>query len=134
GIRFGRAGHLAATITLPDSQAAVGLVVPSAGLLHRVGPHRMHVRLARPAAARGLAAVRFDLPGIGDSLHSPGRGTYAAQELQAAQAAMDLLEQESGASRFVAAGLCSGADLACLAAGHDARVAGLFLMEPHYYP
>ena len=61
GVRFGKAGHLAATLTLLDGECRRGLVLPSSGLLHRIGPHRMNVRLARQAAARGLAAIRFDL-------------------------------------------------------------------------
>ena len=143
-VRFGKAGHLAGVLTMPRCDAlpsdragadgALGLVLPSAGLLHRIGPHRMHVKLARLAAARGIAAIRFDMPGIGDSNHAPGRSPYAEQELQAARQAMDLVEQETGTTRFVFAGLCSGADSACRVARADHRVIALFLMEPYYYP
>ncbi len=134
GIRFGKAGHLAGTLTLADPAGDVGLVLPSAGLLHRIGPHRLHVRLARLAASRGVSSIRFDMPGIGDSDAAPGRAPYAEQELQASRMATEVLEQSAGCRRFILAGLCSGADSACLAALHDSRACALFLMEPHFYP
>jgi pimeloyl-ACP methyl ester carboxylesterase len=134
GIRFGKAGHLAGTMTLAEPPTVVGLVLPSAGLLHRIGPHRMHVRLARLAASRGVSSIRFDMPGIGDSDAAPGRAPYAEQELQASRTATDVLEQAAGCRRFILAGLCSGADSACNAALHDSRACALFLMEPHFYP
>ena len=130
GLRFGTAGHLAGTITMPEKAGSLGLVLLSAGLLHRIGPHRLHVKLAREAAAKGVAAIRFDVPGVGDSLTAPGRATYEAQVLQAAQDAMDLLAVRTGASRFIIAGLCSGADNGYLVAGKDDRVVALYMMEP----
>jgi alpha-beta hydrolase superfamily lysophospholipase len=37
---------------------------------HHIGPGRAWVGLARRAAARGLVAIRFDSPGVGDSVQS----------------------------------------------------------------
>jgi len=39
---------------------------------HHIGPGRAWVGLARRAAARGLVAIRFDSPGIGDSVQNDG--------------------------------------------------------------
>ena len=43
----------------------------SAGLLHRVGPHGLHVRLARELAQMGFSSLRVDLAGTGDSPPQP---------------------------------------------------------------
>ena len=52
-------------------RAAVAAILLGAGLVHRVGPNRLTVRLARRLAARGIASVRFDHRGIGDSAPRP---------------------------------------------------------------
>ena len=39
----------------------------TAGLLHHVGPNRLHVELARQLARQGAPGLRFDLSGTGDS-------------------------------------------------------------------
>ena len=49
----------------PASRPA--MIMLNAGLIHRVGPNRLHVRLARELAARGFLSLRLDLSGRGDS-------------------------------------------------------------------
>ena len=134
GLRFGSANHLVGTLTLPDSNAEYGLILLSAGLLHRIGPHRLHVKFARLAAERGIAALRFDMPGVGDSATPPGRESYETQILRAATEAMNLLADKAGTSRFIVAGLCSGADNGYLVARRDPRIKALFMLEPYFFP
>lgn len=109
------------------------VVMLNAGVLHRVGPHRLHVRLARALAARGLASLRFDLSGIGDSRAVPGGRSFWENAVFDTRAAMDGLASASGASRFVLFGLCSGADNALATAAKDPRVTGLVLLDPPSY-
>jgi len=94
---------------------------------YRIGPHAMLVKLARELASRGAAALRFDLRGRGES-----GGRYAQTGLDEmindAVRAAAFLRKECGASRIVAAGLCSGANVAlgaAAAAGAFERVAAL---------
>src|SRR6185436_6886506 len=54
----------------PATPAAPAFIILNAGVLHRVGPHRLHVILARRIAASGLPSLRLDLGGIGDSIAS----------------------------------------------------------------
>ena len=129
-LRFGASGHLAGTITMPARSTGLGLLLPSAGFLHRIGPHRLHVRFAREAAAKGIGSIRFDMPGIGDSVAAPTLETYQVQALRAAQEAMELLTVRTGASRYIVAGLCSGADIGYQLASKDDRVVALYMMEP----
>src|SRR5690606_3214765 len=79
----------------------------NAGVLHRVGPHRLHVNLARRLAARGLSSLRLDLSGIGDSRSVPGSLAFRDSAVADARAAMDQLGAELGAQRFILFGLCS---------------------------
>lgn len=105
----------------------------NAGILHRVGPSRIGVILARALAADGHPALRFDFSGIGDSGHRPDGKPFAERSVQEVGEAMDHLEALLGVRRFVALGLCSGADAAYAAALADPRVIGLVALDGHSY-
>jgi hypothetical protein len=105
------------------------LVFLNAGLLHRVGPNRLYVRLAREAARRGLNSLRFDLSGIGDSLPRTDSLPLRAAALSDVHDALDFLSTAMCASSFVLLGLCSGADLAFRTAVADTRVVGVVLID-----
>ena len=60
-VRFGDAESLVGIVTLPSAPTnSTAVVLLNAGVIHRVGPHRMNVQLARRLAARGFTALRFD--------------------------------------------------------------------------
>lgn len=101
------------------------VVLFNAGLVHRVGPQRLHVDLARALAARGVDVFRFDLPGIGDA-----RMDGAAVPREVASRVFDRLQAETGATGFIVGGICSAADLGWQVAAADARVRGLLLIDP----
>jgi hypothetical protein len=104
----------------------------NAGIVHRVGPHRLTVNLARRIAGAGFPALRFDLSGLGDS--SPrSAATFQQAAVQDVRDAMDHLEQSTQARRFVLCGLCSGADNSVRAALVDPRIAGIALLDPYVY-
>jgi pimeloyl-ACP methyl ester carboxylesterase len=106
----------------------------NAGVLHRVGPHRLHVTLARLLADCGFSSLRIDLSGIGDSRPLPGILTFRESSVADARAAMDQLSATTGAARFILFGLCSGAENALATAREDDRVVGLVLLDPPCYP
>lgn len=101
------------------------VVLFNAGLLHRVGPQRLHVDLARALAARGFDVFRFDLPGIGDA-----KMDGSASQREVASQVFDRLQAATGARGFVIGGICSAADLGWQVAVADARVEGLLLIDP----
>jgi hypothetical protein len=83
--RFGRARHLVGIAGLPSSTApdAVGVIVLNAGLVHRIGPFRLHVEMTRRLNARGYPTLRFVsifLP-LATALlvasHKPGKNRFA---------------------------------------------------------
>jgi pimeloyl-ACP methyl ester carboxylesterase len=106
----------------------------NAGVLHRVGPHRLHVTLARLLAECGFPGLRIDLSGIGDSRPLPGVLTFRESSVVDARAAMDELSATAGVARFLLFGLCSGADNALATAREDERVVGLVLLDPPCHP
>jgi pimeloyl-ACP methyl ester carboxylesterase len=119
---------------LTDPEVDGGVRVPSvvflnAGVLHRVGPNRLHVRLARELAHRGFASLRFDLSGVGDSPPRLDGLPVREAALSDVRDALDFLAARTAATSFVLVGLCSGADLAYRAALADARVVGAVLID-----
>ncbi|MCP4545714.1 MAG: hypothetical protein GY835_04495 [bacterium] len=118
------------TATGPDK---LGLLLLSPGLKHRVGPHRLHLKLARFAATRGLHVFRFDFHGTGDAEGElPGRevpdlheriqnGFFKGDAVNALRA----FKEETGVERVIACGLCGGAITALYLADADSMVDGI---------
>lgn len=107
---------------------ACGVVIVVGGPQYRVGSHRQFVLLARDLAARGIAVLRFDLPGMGDSSGHPV-GFEGAES--AIRVAIDtLLQSVAGVERVCLWGLCDGASAAVMYAASDARVSDLVLANP----
>jgi pimeloyl-ACP methyl ester carboxylesterase len=110
-------------------------ILLNAGLVHRVGPNRLYVRLARMLASAGYLTLRFDLSGRGDSdVRGDGVSFYESSVLEA-RAAMDFLKKTRGCERFVLMGICSGATNTFQTAVADPRVVGGVLIDaPAAYP
>jgi len=124
-------GPLVGVLTIPsgDAQAAV-LIVPGQPQT-RVGSHRMFVTLATGLQARGIASLRVDLAGWGDSAGRPGPFETGASDIVAAAQA---LQARLPAVPLWLYGLCDGASALVLAlpALHRARLAvrGVCLLNP----
>jgi pimeloyl-ACP methyl ester carboxylesterase len=119
-------------LTEPASPAAdaPAVLFISAGMVHRVGPNRMYVTLARHLAARGFRTVRFDLSGIGDSQNRRDGLPADESAIVETRQMMDLVQRKAGTRSFVLAGLCSGAVTAFHTAVGDPRVIGGLLLNP----
>ncbi len=112
--------------------APVVLII-NTGAGHHVGDARMGVLCARYLARRGIASMRMDLGGIGDSV-SLALPRYAFQPLRqppaprrATAAAAWLAAQ--GFGRVVLFGICSGAFVGLHAATGSEHVAGAVLVN-----
>jgi hypothetical protein len=130
-MRFGDAGQVVGIAARPERALAPApaVVILNAGVLHRVGPHRLHVVLARRLAELGMASLRLDLGGIGDSVASSAATTFR----ESAVADTRLALTGFGAKRYVIFGVCAGADNALATALVDDRVAGIVLVDPYVY-
>jgi hypothetical protein len=133
----GGGATLVGILSAPPSGVPRGLptvIILNAGLIHRVGPHRLHVRLARRLAAAGIASLRLDLSGRGDSETRGDDLSFAQSGIVEVRAAMDHLEQQTGVRQFVLLGICSGADTSGQVACLDPRVTGVVAIEGATYP
>lgn len=133
-VRFGEDRALIGVITPATARSCdVGLIVFNAGVIHRVGPHRLNVKLARTLAGSGVTTLRFDLGGVGDSRAAQGGGEFRDQAVHDLRTAMDLLEREHGLKRFMLFGICSGAVHSFRAALADPRVGGVLMFDGYWY-
>ena len=128
-VRFGTDEQLVGIFSRPATPAHTSVVILNAGVLHRIGPHRCHVELARRLAELGFPALRLDLGGIGDSIASSDAPTFRESAVADTRLAMSGLE----AKRHVLFGICAGADNALATALVDDRVAGIVLVDPYVY-
>lgn len=132
---FGEGGVLFGIVSAP-AQPRPGrpaIVLLNAGLVHRVGPFRLHVELARRLAARGFVTLRLDQSALGDSLPRPGGLSYEERAVVDAREAMTFLHERYGAEGFVLVGLCAGAMNAHRAAAADPRAVGMIALDGYAY-
>jgi pimeloyl-ACP methyl ester carboxylesterase len=125
---FGPDGSLFGILTTPDEELKVEgapvAIILSAGIVHRVGPFRLHVSIARQLAELGFSTLRIDLSGLGDSDARKGKFDSEDRARLDVSDAMDFLQENHAAGKFVLIGLCSGAYNAHRVAIVDERVAG----------
>ncbi len=134
---FGEGKSLVAVVTDPKPGVEArkqGVILLNAGVLHRVGPNRVHVQLARLLAAQGFVVLRFDFSGIGDSRQAGGNEPFAQRAVREASQAMDVLGQVRDLREFLVFGICAGADAGLEASAHDPRVVGAVLIDGYNLP
>ena len=121
--------QLSAILTAPVAASRrTGITLLNAGLLHRVGPYRLYVDLARELSQLGFPVLRIDLAGKGDSPSRQGKPSTQSL-LMDVNAAAQTLKRETGATRCVLGGLCSAADDAFLVANKLPGIAGIFMFD-----
>ena len=136
-LRFGPTGSLIGIVTCPPEEERgknlPAFLLLSSGIVHRVGPNRHYVSIARKLAKMGFVVLRFDFSGIGDSEVIEDGTPFEESIINETKEAMDYLSATRGLERFVVMGICSGAiasfDTACL----DPRVEGAILINPGGY-
>ena len=134
-VAFGANAGLVGTLsTVAPPAGGIGALLFNAGVVPRIGPNRLNVRIARALAASSIPALRFDISGRGDSAPARGMESYEQQAVADIRAAMNLLTERTGVSRFALMGICSGAENAFHAALADDRVVGVTLMDSYHYP
>ena len=130
-------GAAFAIVTEPDRRDPTlpTLVLLPAWAERRSGPNRMWTEAARRAAARGGAAVRLDLPGVGDSV---GDREWLANTLNVVDPVivteirqiLDQLDEAGLGTEFVLVGLSVGAYWAFRTVAADTRVLGALAINP----
>lgn len=105
------------------------IIFLNAGFIHRAGPNRLYVHLARRLSDHGFLSVRFDHSGIGDSLPRTDTMGYWESYVSETKEVMDWLAKKNGVDRFCLIGLCSGARTSFNIACCDSRVDGVVLLN-----
>ncbi|EMI17022.1 non-ribosomal peptide synthetase [Rhodopirellula maiorica SM1] len=130
-IVFGNYDHLLGvwqpSTTTRHSDTAVILVTP--GMLHHVGPFRLYVDVANDLARRGIASLRFDISGIGESFGVGAGGRSIDRAADEISQAIDWISANTQLQKIVLFGLCSGADDSLHAAVRDDRVSAVVPMD-----
>ena len=101
--------------------SGAGVVFLNAGPQNRVGPQRIYVNAARRFADAGVACLRIDLPGVGESEGPFPENNLDCHDPANVRGAVDRLEAR-GVRSVVLLGLCVGARVAVRAALADTRV------------
>lgn len=137
-VTFGDEKNLVGILTEPDADKIITgfpcVLMLNSGILHHVGPFRLHVVAARHLAEKGFIVFRFDVGGIGDSLSVRGAGYDADRVIYDIRMAMDVLSQKKGKDEFVLMGLCTGAANAHRVSIVDERVSGGIFLDGYAYP
>ena len=130
-VQFGPEGGLFGIHCRPKASTSTAVIILNTGLNPHVGWARLGVRFARRWAENGIASLRLDVAGIGDSRAKPERKElplYDEDLIGDVSAAISLM-QAQGYSRIVLFGACSGAWLAFHTELCDPRPAGAILVN-----
>lgn len=119
---------LVGVLAIPDAPVALGVLIVVGGPQYRAGSHRQFTLLGRDLAASGIASLRFDYRGMGDS--SGVTRTFESVNEDIACATERLIKRVPAVDRVVIWGLCDAAAAALFYAHRDPRVRGVVLVNP----
>ncbi|MCW8879488.1 MAG: alpha/beta hydrolase [Kangiellaceae bacterium] len=112
------------------------VVLANSGSVHRVGPNRLYVELARELGKAGIASFRFDLRNLGESvmgLPVDENHPYPHDSTADIEDIINHLQSHFEYDKFVLAGLCSGAHNvfhAAIELEHDKRINEVIMINP----
>lgn len=116
------------TVYLPAGSAKLAVAIVEPPAEEKRAACRMLVRLCRALAEQGIASIRFDLSGTGDSTCNHCDATFTMWK-EDALAALDEVSSMSGCQRLGFVGARAGALIACSAA-LERTVSTIVLAEP----
>ncbi len=119
---------------LPDNaDPKYAIIISSPGIKSRVAPHRLYVKMASLFADMGYNVLRFDPEGLGDSegeiIEQETADVYGSIEvgrlIDDTITAMDWMEGNGYAEKFILTGLCGGAITGLLTGAVDQRITSI---------
>ena len=111
-----------------EQPATTGVLIVVGGSQYRAGSHRQFTLLARDLAEVGIASLRFDYRGMGDS--EGDQRPFDQVDADIAAAIDALMDQVPGLRSVIIWGLCDAASAALIYAHRDPRISGLILLNP----
>ena len=131
-VRFGPNGILVGVLSCPIapvSPDSSGVLLVNAGLLHRVGPNRLYVSLARDLAGLGFPVLRFDFAGLGDSGRHDDNAPLEQTVVRDIDEALTFASERTGVRSWLLVGHCSGAIISTYVAQSDPRVSAVLAIN-----
>jgi len=122
---FGESNSLIGIVTDPSESSRTlntGVILLNPGVVHRVAPGRVYVKIARALAGAGFVVLRFDFSGIGDSAVRRDNLPFEKSAVAETQDAIEFLKGTREIERFILLGGCSGARVSFRTACSDRRV------------
>lgn len=120
--------RLIGIIAHPERPIETGVVIIVGGPQYRAGSHRQFTLLARQLAEQGIASIRFDYRGMGDS--EGNMRNFEAIDADIKAAIDTVMAQVPGIKKIALWGLCDAASAALYYGHTDPRVKGLILLNP----
>ncbi|MDY7544696.1 hydrolase 1, exosortase A system-associated [Glaciimonas sp. CA11.2] len=115
-------------LSMPEQAGNRGVVMLVGGPQYRAGSHRQFTLLSRYLASSGIATMRFDYRGMGDSEGDTRNFEDINDDIRCA---IDhFIQSVPGMTEVVIWGLCDAASAALFYAWRDSRVTGLVLLNP----
>lgn len=112
----------------PERPIETGVVIIVGGPQYRAGSHRQFTLLARQLAEQGIASIRFDYRGMGDS--EGHMRNFEAIDADIKAAIDTFTTQTPGIKQIVLWGLCDAASAALYYGHTDPRIKGMVLLNP----
>lgn len=124
------ASQLFGILARPVGEPSMGVVIAVGGPQYRVGSHRQFTLLSRALASNGIAALRFDYRGMGDSSGDTRDFEHVSEDIATA---IDALRAACPGLKGIALwGLCDAASAVLLywEDRRDTRVSAICLLNP----
>lgn len=112
----------------PERPIETGVVIIVGGPQYRAGSHRQFTLLARQLAEQGIASIRFDYRGMGDSEGDMRNFEDIDGDIKAAIDAF--MTQAPDIKQVILWGLCDAASAALYYGHTDPRVKGIIMLNP----
>lgn len=136
-IQFGPEKCMLGIQSIPNNESykdKPAILVLNSGLVHRVGPFGLGVKIARTLCDNGYLVIRFDLPGIGDSVQYDTNSEYEKRIISDVGSAIEIIKNKHNINKFISIGLCTGAMNSHVVTANDDRIVASILMDAYSYP
>lgn len=126
--------NLSAILHLPENNCeadnkGIGVLIIVGGPQYRVGSHRQFVKLSRALAKHGIASMRLDITGMGDSTGTAAPFYHQTTDIEFAVEQFFLVCPQL--KSLVLWGLCDAASAILIKLNRpDPRISGIVLLNP----
>lgn len=131
----GPTGRLFGILHRPPAarDASICVIMLNSGMQNRTGPERLYVKVARRFARAGVAVLRADLAGCGDSVSENRETHFDSHRAADVDAFIRYAEATLRPGALLVQGLCAGSRVALKAAARNKSVDGVLAWSTTIY-